>query len=151
MFVFDYFMLVTVGWQAVAYFLLSTFFAGSIHPTAGGEPNMPPEPLFSGHFIAEHYVMEGRAAPGLCIRESGTQETYSYYGPLNRLAYNVGYHNVTCLGQLPAAPRLTRHVFHGISCSKEHHDFPNIAWSNLPKVREIAPEHLDSKTSRHAF
>mmetsp|Transcript_79958 Transcript_79958/g.97870 ORF Transcript_79958/g.97870 Transcript_79958/m.97870 type:complete len:332 (+) Transcript_79958:55-1050(+) len=91
---FDYFMLTTVGWQAVVYFLLSTFFAGSIHPTAG-------------HFIAEHYVMEGEA------------ETYSYYGPLNRLAYNVGYHN-------------------------EHHDFPNIAWSNLPKVKEIAPEYYDN-------
>ncbi|CAK9103078.1 Sphingolipid delta(4)-desaturase DES1-like, partial [Durusdinium trenchii] len=45
---FDYFMFVAVGWQAVVYFLLSTFFAGSIHPTAG-------------HFIAEHYVMEGQA------------------------------------------------------------------------------------------
>mmetsp|Transcript_60505 Transcript_60505/g.187442 ORF Transcript_60505/g.187442 Transcript_60505/m.187442 type:complete len:336 (-) Transcript_60505:59-1066(-) len=79
-----------LGPQGLLYLLLSLFFAGSIHPTAG-------------HFIAEHYVMDGKT------------ETYSYYGPLNRLAYNVGYHN-------------------------EHHDFPNIAWSNLPKVRKIAPE-----------
>jgi len=75
------------------YLLFSTLLAGSIHPTAG-------------HFIAEHYVMEG------------VTETYSYYGPLNCLAYNVGYHN-------------------------EHHDFPNIPWSRLPEVRKVAPEFYD--------
>merc|ERR1719252_546021 len=90
---FDAIILTCFGRSALLYLLLSTFFAGSIHPTAG-------------HFIAEHYVMEG------------VQETYSYYGPLNRLAYNVGFHN-------------------------EHHDFPNIPWSRLPKVRAIAPEFYD--------
>lgn len=87
---FDAMLVAYFGPRILMYCLFSLFFAGSIHPTAG-------------HFISEHYVMEGKA------------ETYSYYGPLNRLAYNVGYHN-------------------------EHHDFPNIPWSNLPKVREIAPE-----------
>lgn len=90
---YDAVVLSMFGRNALAYLLLSTFFAGSIHPTAG-------------HFIAEHYVMEGKT------------ETYSYYGPLNVLAYNVGYHN-------------------------EHHDFPNVAWSNLPRVRELAPEFYD--------
>lgn len=91
---FDGAMAYIFGPKVLLYFLLSTFFAGSIHPTAG-------------HFLAEHYVMEGKT------------ETYSYYGPLNYLTYNVGYHN-------------------------EHHDFPNIPWTNLPKVRQIAPEFYDN-------
>mmetsp|Transcript_496 Transcript_496/g.670 ORF Transcript_496/g.670 Transcript_496/m.670 type:complete len:206 (+) Transcript_496:3-620(+) len=42
---FDAAIATWLGPQAVLYLLLSTFFAGSIHPTAG-------------HFLAEHYVME---------------------------------------------------------------------------------------------
>ena len=88
---FDLLMVKLFGFSAFLYFLASTFMAGSLHPMAG-------------HFIAEHYTIDG-----------GKTETYSYYGWLNNLAYNVGYHN-------------------------EHHDFPNIPWTKLPELRKIAPE-----------
>jgi sphingolipid delta-4 desaturase len=55
----------TFGISSLVYLILSSFFAGSLHPCAG-------------HFIAEHYLWDGLE-----------QETYSYYGPLNALAYNV--------------------------------------------------------------
>ncbi|MFY0685710.1 MAG: fatty acid desaturase [Cyclobacteriaceae bacterium] len=83
-----------IGWWGILYLLLSMLFAGGLHP-------------ISGHFIAEHYVV----VPG--------QETYSYYGWLNKLTFNVGYHN-------------------------EHHDFPKVPGSKLPAVRKIAKEHYDS-------
>lgn len=99
--VFDGLMYYLFGLKALLYFPLSTFLGLSIHP-------------ISGHFIAEHYVFnEG-------------QETYSYYGPLNAITYNVGYHN-------------------------EHHDFPYVAGRNLPKVREIAREYYDSLKSYNSW
>ena len=65
---FDGLMFYYFGGKTLAYFLLSTCLGLSLHP-------------ISGHFIAEHYVFK----PG--------HETYSYYGPLNAITYNVGYHN----------------------------------------------------------
>ncbi|CAF1153799.1 unnamed protein product [Didymodactylos carnosus] len=93
-FLFNFIMYYYFGGKATLYFTLSTILGLSIHP-------------ISGHFIAEHYVfIKGH-------------ETYSYYGPLNWITYNVGYHN-------------------------EHHDFPFIPGYRLPKVRQIAAEYYDN-------
>lgn len=89
------------GWSGLLYLLLSLLFAGSIHPTAG-------------HFISEHYVFEEG------------QETYSYYGPLNKITFNVGYHN-------------------------EHHDFPTIPGSRLPELKKLAPEYYDNLHAHHSW
>lgn len=92
---FDYLIVTFIGWQALMFMLLSVVLSGGLHPLAA-------------HFISEHFVfVEG-------------QETYSYYGPLNWLTFNVGYH-------------------------QEHHDFPFIPWTRLPALRKMAPEFYDNE------
>lgn len=76
---FDYLVKSTFGWYPIFYFLLSSFFAGSLHPTAG-------------HFVAEHYVFNPPKNYKQ-FNEIPPLETYSYYGPLNLFTWNVGYHN----------------------------------------------------------
>lgn len=82
------------GYKALLYLVASFFFSVGLHP-------------LGGRWIQEHYLV---AAP---------QETYSYYGPLNKLAFNVGYHN-------------------------EHHDFAYVPWNKLPEIKAIAPEYYDN-------
>lgn len=56
------------GPKFVWYLFLSGYFGIGLHP-------------LTAHAISEHYVF----TPG--------QETYSYYGPLNAITFNVGFHN----------------------------------------------------------
>ncbi len=60
-----------------------------------------------------HALGARRIAEHLTARRG--QPTNSYYGGLNRLSFDVGYH-------------------------VEHHDFPNIPWRRLRALRRIAPE-----------
>ncbi len=89
------------GWPGILYLFISLGLASGLHP-------------LSGHFVSEHYIFkEG-------------QETYSYYGPLNKLVFNVGYHN-------------------------EHHDFPTIPGSKLPELKKIAGKHYDHLHSYNSW
>jgi len=96
----DALIFIFLGKIAVVYLLLSTLWGFSLHPAAG-------------HFIHEHFIFkEG-------------QETNSYYGWLNLVCFNVGYHN-------------------------EHHDIMNIPGRFLPRYYKITREfyeHLDSTSS----
>jgi sphingolipid delta-4 desaturase len=79
------------GPKSLAYLALALFFSIGLHP-------------LGARWIQRHYLME-----------DGEQETFSYYGRLNLLTFNVGYHN-------------------------EHHDFPSVPWNRLPRIRAAAPE-----------
>jgi len=100
---FDIILVKFTSFNALWYLILSSFLAGSLHPCAG-------------HFIAEHYIFEKVPASAKDpMTNTPVPETFSYYGALNILTYNVGLHN-------------------------EHHDFPAVPWSRLPALHELAKE-----------
>ncbi|GMM30548.1 hypothetical protein DAMA08_032930 [Martiniozyma asiatica (nom. inval.)] len=78
-FLFDFVIIKNWGWYSFFYFVISSFFAGSLHPTAG-------------HFVAEHYIFKPPKNYKPFV-DKAPVETYSYYGPLNWFTWNVGYHN----------------------------------------------------------
>jgi len=83
-----------MGPRAMGYLVLSFFFSIGLHP-------------LGARWIQEHFLT------------TDEQETSSYYGPVNRVALNVGYHN-------------------------EHHDFPSVPWHRLPALKAAAPEAYDN-------
>ncbi len=80
-----------LGVRALAFLALSSVFATGLHPL-GARP------------ILAHVAAV-----------SGRQEATSYYGPLNGLAFNAGYH-------------------------AEHHDLLRVPWLRLPALKRLAPE-----------
>ncbi|MEP7169742.1 MAG: fatty acid desaturase, partial [Bacteroidota bacterium] len=101
-FSFDAAIIIFFGWNSFFFLFASFFFSVGLHP-------------LGARWIQEHY---------LTIDEN--QETYSYYGPLNTIAFNVGYHN-------------------------EHHDFPSVPWNKLPEIKKAAPAYYDSLHSHTSW
>ncbi len=83
-----------LGIKALVFLLASFFFSVGLHP-------------LGARWVQEHYLTHGE------------QETKSYYGPLNVVNLNVGYHN-------------------------EHHDFPSVPWNKLRQLNAIGGTHYSS-------
>lgn len=98
---YDAAILALLGPVSFLYLAASFFFSIGLHP-------------LGGRWIQEHYLTYP------------PQETYSYYGPINVLSLNVGYHN-------------------------EHHDMPSVPWNNLPRLKALAPEWYDSLVSHRSL
>ncbi|XP_059136550.1 sphingolipid delta(4)-desaturase DES1-like isoform X2 [Peromyscus eremicus] len=98
---FDIIVYYVFGIKSLVYMLAASLLGLGLHP-------------ISGQLIADHCM---------CLKG---HETYSYYGPLNFLTFNVGYHN-------------------------EHHDFPNIPGKNLPLVRKTAAEYYDKLPHHYSW
>ena len=98
---FDVALIYWFGLMPILYLASSFFFSVGLHP-------------LGGRWIQEHYLV------------NQDQETYSYYGPLNKLSFNVGYHN-------------------------EHHDFSYVPWNKLPEIKRMAPEYYDTLESHTSW
>ena len=81
------------GWSGIAYLLFSSYLSVGPHPAGA-------------HILQEHIAFDG-----------GNGKS-SYYGPINWIAVNLGYH-------------------------LEHHDLPNIPGWRLPRVRVLVPQFYD--------
>lgn len=101
-FAFDAAIVYFFGWTAAIYLFASLVFSIGPHPVGA-------------RWIQEHYLTWDH-----------DQETGSYYGPVNVVALNVGYHN-------------------------EHHDFPFIPWHKLPALKKLAPEMYDTLESYKSY
>ena len=97
----DIVVVVVAGWGALLYLTLSFFFSVGLHP-------------LGARWVQEHHIV------------SEGQETYSYYGFLNRLCFNIGYHT-------------------------EHHDFPSIPWNRLPMLRGTAPDFYNQRLGHSSW
>lgn len=90
-FLYDLIIFLCFGPNALLYLFASFWFSvGGLHP-------------LGARWLQEHFTSDP------------AQETFDYYGPLNVIALNIGYHN-------------------------EHHDFPDVPWSRLPRLKQMAPE-----------
>ncbi|XP_027195374.2 delta4-sphingolipid-FADS-like protein ifc [Dermatophagoides pteronyssinus] len=145
---FDIFIAQTLGIRMVFYMIGSSLIAMGLHPVAGH--------FISEHYIMfdsnkKDLIEKAKQLKQLknideintiddndlskCDFINGVYahnglmlipETCSYYGPLNWITFNVGYH-------------------------VEHHDFPSIPGTLLPQVRKIAPEYYDSLHSHNSW
>jgi sphingolipid delta-4 desaturase len=87
-------VLAFIGWPGAVYLLLSTYFATGPHPAGA-------------HILQEHVAFDGGSGMA------------SYYGPINLVSVNLGYH-------------------------LEHHDMPGVSGWRLPTLRRAAPEFYNS-------
>lgn len=88
--------------KSFVYLFISFFFSVGLHP-------------LGARWIQEHYLTHNEE-----------QETYSYYGSFNKVAFNVGFHN-------------------------EHHDFPSVPWNKLPQIKRTAPGFYNNLISHNSW